>query len=153
MSRFLTSLRIRRLEDNSHDGRGTWKLLSPLKYQSDVLDRVVIVPRGFVTDLASTPRMPLAYLLAGGIAHAAAVVHDFSYSGGIADITREQADKLLQEAAVQCGASSFQAWVLYMGVRIGGASHWDDLPKPQEPEVAAQMEVPPPIVASDLIAP
>ena len=145
MSRFLTSLRIRRLEDNSHDGRGTWKLLSPLKFQSDVLDRIVVVPRGFVTDLASTPRMPFAYLLAGGIAHAAAVCHDYAYSGGIADIDREQADKLLQEAAVQCGASSFQAWILYAGVRIGGGSHWKAPAKPQEAEVAAQMAEPPPV--------
>lgn len=48
-------------------------------YQSDVIG-TLCVPRGFRTDFASVPRLPVAYLLAGGKANAAAVVHDWMYS-------------------------------------------------------------------------
>lgn len=39
-----------------------------------------IVPEGYITDLASVPRVPLAYWLAGGRARKAAVFHDYLYS-------------------------------------------------------------------------
>jgi hypothetical protein len=35
MSRFMTKLRIERIEDQSRDGRGTWRLIDPLAYESD----------------------------------------------------------------------------------------------------------------------
>ena len=70
---FLTPLQIEKLAD------GRWKTLAPLIYQS--LERVVPweVPAEFITDLASVPRLPLAYLLAGNTAHAPAVLHDYLY--------------------------------------------------------------------------
>ena len=42
--------------------------------------RLITLPRGFVTDYDSVPRLPLAYWLLGGKRHKAAVVHDFLYS-------------------------------------------------------------------------
>lgn len=123
MSRFLTALRLERLEDTSRDGRGTWQLLTPLVYRSDVAGRSFVVPQGFITDLASVPRLPFAYLLVGGIGHAAAVVHDWTYTSH--EVSRDVADAVFREALRVLGISAFQAWLMYLGVRLGGASSWD----------------------------
>lgn len=105
--------------------RGIWKLTAPLVYKSDLLDTVVMVPVGFVTDFCSVPRLPVIFWLCGDIATPAAVLHDYAYSkdGDIAP-DRKTADALLFEAARTQGVPLWQAALLWLGVRIGGKSHW-----------------------------
>lgn len=140
MSRFLTPLRLERLEDTSHDERGTWLLLSDLVYESDVAERVFIVPAGFVTDLASVPRIPVAFLLTGAIAHKAAVVHDMLYTTH--EVPKDMADAVFREAAKACGVYGWKAWLMYQGVRFGGGGSWNAAGPEQSPHVAAQLEAP-----------
>ena len=45
---FKTKLRLERIEDTSRDGRGTWQLLAPLVYESEVAGRIFVVPEDFV---------------------------------------------------------------------------------------------------------
>jgi len=108
------------------DEPATWRLNEPLVYQSDVAGQTFTVPAGFVTDLASTPRIPFVYELAGGVANMASVVHDAIYQNHWVD--RETADKVLREASAVTGVASWRATLMYWGVRLGGASHWK--PKP-----------------------
>lgn len=122
MGQFLYTLRLERLEDVSEDGRGTWRLLGDVVFLSEQHGRIV-APEGFVTDLASVPRLPITYFLAGGLAHAAAVVHDYLYTTH--ELTRAQADAVFREAAQACGVGAWRAWVMWLGVRLGGASSWD----------------------------
>lgn len=128
MSRFLTPLRIERVEDTSADGRGTWRLIDQLIYDSD-LAGYIVVPGGFVTDLASTPRAPFVYLLAGGIGHAAAVVHDWVYCCHV--VPRAVADNVFHEALLLLGVPRWRAWLMWAGVRIGGSGPWDAAGQPQ----------------------
>ena len=80
-SGFLSDLDIRQVGWARR--RAVWMTLAPLRYRSEALGgRVVLVPAEFVTDLASVPRAPLAYLLAGGRGNRSAVVHDFPYQFG-----------------------------------------------------------------------
>lgn len=116
-ARFMSPLELR--EDN--DGL-IWTVLSPFVYQSDVLDRIITVPVGFKTDFASVPRLPGVYLLFGGIGNEAAVIHDFLYT--IKQTTRAQADDVFYEAMVANGVSRWRAWMMWLGVRAGGSSHW-----------------------------
>jgi hypothetical protein len=136
VSRFLTPLRLERVEDRSKDGRGTWKLLSDLVYESDVAGIRITAPEGFVTDLASVPRLPFAYLLTGGIGHAAAVIHDVLYSGH--QVTRKVADEVFYEALLVVGIPKWQAWLMWSGVRVGGGSAWRKPGQPQEVEAFAE---------------
>jgi hypothetical protein len=122
MSKFLTPLRIERIEDKSADGRGTWRLLSPLEYASDVAG-LLVVPADFVTDLASVPRVPFAYMLTGGVGHAAAVVHDFLYVCHAVD--RSTADEVFYEALLVLGVPGWRAWLMWAGVRVGGGGPWN----------------------------
>jgi hypothetical protein len=116
-ARFLTVLQVERVA-----GAREWVLTSELAFSSDVLDRLIIVPIGFVTDFASVPRLPLAYWLFGGLADEAAVVHDFLYSTGLC--SRKQADEVFAEASRACGVSAFQRGAMWLGVRLFGGSRY-----------------------------
>lgn len=122
MSKFLTDLDVVLLSDSANSDRGSWKLQNELIYQSDVAAQVFVVPAGFVTDFASVPRVPLAFDLVGDTAHAAATLHDWLYTTH--PVSRDMADAVLQEAAKVSGVSPFKAWLMWAGVRMGGASHW-----------------------------
>lgn len=117
MSRFLTPLRAEKCGE-------VWTVLQPLIYDSDVAVKVFIVPEGFVTDFASVPRLPLAFLLTGDSAHEAAVIHDFLYSRGVVD--RSTADAVFKEAAVASGEPAWKAALMWAGVRMGGWIAWNN---------------------------
>lgn len=123
MGKFLTKLDAENVTDVGNEGRGSWSILSPLKYQADS-GVVYTVPIGFVTDFASVPRIPIIFDLVGDRGNEAATLHDWLYSKPHAVPDRETADKLLKEAALAQGCPAWVAWALYFGVRLGGASHW-----------------------------
>jgi hypothetical protein len=119
MSRFLTRCLLQIADD--HDD-GLWILALPLVYESDAAERTITVPAGFRTDLASVPRLPMVFLLAGDCAREAAVVHDYLYTSHIVD--RAMADAVLREASAVTGVPAWRRWLMWLGVRIGGARHW-----------------------------
>ncbi len=94
-------------------------LKTPLIYESDILG-IITVPAGFKTDFASVPRIPLAYMLFGGVAKQAAVVHDYLYSRK--DINRKDADNTFLEAMKVSGVSFFKRQAMYAAVRLFGWS-------------------------------
>ena len=117
--KFLTTLDVRYI-----DGK-VWQLLAPLLVTTG--DSVIRVPDGFITDFASVPRIPLAFWLFGNVGHRAAVVHDYLYV--TAQVSRKQADEILRELLREEGAGSIRANLMYLGVRIGGSSHYPDQAK------------------------
>jgi hypothetical protein len=144
MSEFLTDLYVRRhVVDTSSDKRGTWSLTRRFGYRSDLLGAEVWVPRGFVTDFASVPRIPVAFLLAGNSAQEAAVVHDWLYTAhrvGKLKVTREMADGVFREAALASDVAGWRAGLMYLGVMIGGSAAYDAAGQPQvRPEVRAAL--------------
>lgn len=99
-------------------GSDNWRLLAELAFSSEVLNRLIIVPEGFVTDFASVPRLPLAYLLFGNVAREAAVVHDFLYSTGAC--SRKLADDVFAEASKACNVAAWRRGPMWFGVRLFG---------------------------------
>jgi Protein of unknown function (DUF1353) len=71
-------------------------LMADLRYQVGTTNFTIVVPLGFVTDFASTPRALWAVLPPFGTYQLAAVVHDFLYWDQ--GCSREQADALLRVA-------------------------------------------------------
>lgn len=124
MSGFRTSLI---LENADGEDDGKWRVYAPLVYQSDVAGvGTVTVPAGFVTDLASVPRLPVVYWLTGGTSNEAAVVHDYLYSKGT--VSRATADAVLREASKACGVPAWRRWLMWAGVRAFGGSHFTAAP-------------------------
>lgn len=101
---------------------GRWKLLQDLVYQGS--HGTIRVPRGFDTDFASVPRVPVLFWLTGDTARMAAVVHDWLYR--TQTVSRAAADFVLWEAS-GASAEPQPAWrrrLLWLGVRLGGWLAW-----------------------------
>jgi len=111
-----------RLVDDRNPPR--WRLLAPLTFESVDLGKLVIVPAGFETDLASVPRLPLAYLVAGDTFRRAATVHDYLLHAGYA---RAVADRVFLEAMRASYApddepkrrvsDKLRSWAMFLAVR------------------------------------
>lgn len=128
MGKFLSQLEIDQVTDVGESGRGSWQLIEPLSYQADS-GVTYTAPAGFKTDLASVPRLPIVFWLFGDRCNESGALHDYLYSidpktkqHPIA--TRLMADQLLKEMIIAQGISSFVAECFYLGVRLGGGSHW-----------------------------
>ncbi len=134
MSAFQADLDVRQIGWGR--GKPLWWTLAPLTYQSDYLGGIVTIPAEFITDLASVPRLPLAYLLAGGKGNRAAVVHDFAYQFGFwwVDGVRRLTDKATADiiflealrADPWSGTGPGIAWLMWVAVKVGGSGVWAD---------------------------
>lgn len=100
-----------------------WRVAAECRYDSAVLGARLIVPVGYVTDLASVPRLPLAWLIAGDTARKAGLVHDFAYSYHFG-ATRATADLVFLEAMGVEGVPRWKALLMYLMVRWCGQPHW-----------------------------
>lgn len=118
MSKFHTPLRVTQTKARPT----TWRLDADLLYWSDRLGELLAVPEGFETDFATVPRLPLAYMLTGGKASAAAVVHDWLYS--TRKHPRAVADAVFYEAIRASGHGLLTGGLMWLGVRLGGWLAW-----------------------------
>ena len=113
-----------------------WQLLGPFVYESDTVG-TIIVPKGFITNFGSVPRLPFMYAAFGGVGDQACTLHDWLYaephetfSGSGVIVDRATADKVLRGVIKECMRDSWPitrsstAWAMWAGVRVGGASHW-----------------------------
>jgi len=114
MSKFLTELDGRCISDK------IWMLLSPLRYESDILG-LIKVPTGFQTDFASVPRVPFVYEFFGDRAHREAVLHDYLYRiDSIPLATYSQANAVFFEAMQERGKGPVVRYGMWWGVVLGG---------------------------------
>ena len=125
MSAFLSELTTTCIDDTAASGRGIWRVEQPFTYQSDILGKTITVEPGFLTDYASVPRVPVAYLLFGDTSHRAAVLHDWLYHHH--EVCDEQtANRVLLEASKVEGIPAWRRLGIYLGVKIGGESSWEE---------------------------
>lgn len=116
MNRFPSLLQVE-LQPN----RETWRLLAPFSYL-DSDHGLIQVPSGFETDFASVPRLPLMFALLGQYGHAAAVLHDWLYRTG--RLSRKAADQVFFSALRSSGIARWRAYLMWAGVRLGGARRY-----------------------------
>lgn len=117
---FTTALELRELDSRPD----FWAVVIPLIWETPT--KRIVVPQGFVTDLASIPK-PLRNIFdPNGDSRKPAVLHDWIYRTH--EFTKAQCDQLLYDALVVCGESKFVAWCYKAGVAIGGASSYADHP-------------------------
>jgi hypothetical protein len=148
-------LKVILLDDKLHgsirDGRSLWGLTEALVYWPSNDDKPIIVPRGFVTDLASIPRPLWSWLPPDGPWAKAAVIHDFLYftqgkgvlifprSNEKSDwtcrdttlqklYTKEDADWILRDAQKDRQVDVVSRNLIWLGVHVGGGNGWDNSP-------------------------
>lgn len=100
-----------------------WTLDRP--YQRETSIGPIVVPQGFVTDLASTPRQVWRMLPKFGPWFGAAIVHDFIYRTKPKGIDRRQADRVFLELMKADGVRYGDARIMYRAVREFGDIVWD----------------------------
>lgn len=128
MSYFINSLKVEMLTCpnniplKNRSGRQLWKLTDSFSYQSDIAGMIITAPTGMITDFASVPRIPVVYLMLGEIANEPGTIHDAIYS--LCILPRDVADSVLKEMCLLTGISAWKAQAIYLGVRVGGASHY-----------------------------
>lgn len=110
---FLSPLRLEKIDGER------WKVLEQFAVQVDAAQ--IFVPAGYETDLSSVPRLPLAFLLAGGRAPKSATVHDWLYE---IQAGRDYADLVFRQAMKAEGVPSWIAQAMYLAVRVGGESRY-----------------------------
>ena len=113
-------------------GEASWRLLSdfPAAIQTDESVRVLTVPKGFETDLASVHRLPGMFMLFGGRARKAAVLHDYLYF--LHEGEREMADEVFFKAMAH-DEGWFTRVAMWLGARVGGWAIWQRRPVPELP--------------------
>lgn len=116
MSAFKTELEISC--DPKNDG--IWILDADLVYDSDLMGATIKVPKGFFTDLASVPRVPIIYELWGNRAHREAVIHDYLYRADSEPFaTFMQANRVFREAMIVRGKPFWIRAFMFAGVCFG----------------------------------
>ena len=123
MAYFLSRLEVTLIDNNAAEGRGEWSLDEDFSYYSDVARMKITAPKGFHTDFASVPRLPIVFWLAGDTSTEAAVIHDWLYTSKI--VPRRVADAVLREAGKVSGVPAWRRWMIWAGVRAFGQGPWD----------------------------
>lgn len=96
----------------------------PLRYATNDNMYKIVVPVGFVTDLASIPRALWWWQAPHEGTMAPAIIHDYLYWEQ--SCTKDEADAVLYLALREIGLGLFDARVLYLGVRTPSAQNaWD----------------------------
>lgn len=95
-----------------------WEVHVPLfyeltKYQTKGL---IVIPKGFVTDLASVPRIFWAIFPPFGKYARAAIIHD--YMAGSSSYTKDEAHRVFRDVMLEDGVPEWIAQLFYLFVEI-----------------------------------
>jgi hypothetical protein len=96
-----------------------------LRYRDDP-SSAIVVPLGFQSDFASTPRAIWPLLPPTGRYIQGALVHDVLYRLNPKAMSRLTADTVLLEIMELKNVPEAQRLAIYDGVRLGGQSAWDE---------------------------
>ncbi|HFV9934559.1 TPA: DUF1353 domain-containing protein [Salmonella enterica subsp. enterica serovar Bovismorbificans] len=109
MSRFTTPAILEMLDHY------LWRVYEPFEfYLSDVIN----VPAGFVTDLASVPRIFWSLMPPDGRYAKAAIIHDYLYDNALR--TKREADRIFLDGMTVQGVPKWKRTVMYWAVRLFG---------------------------------
>ncbi len=111
-----------------HNGAEAYQLVEPWSFFSMATD--VVVPKGFIADGASVPRMLWSFMPPDGTHRAAALAHDWIYAnkGFLAEPhlmwERFEADDVFLELMLKALIAPWRANIAFRGVRLGGWLPW-----------------------------
>ncbi|EMC1696318.1 DUF1353 domain-containing protein [Salmonella enterica] len=100
-----------------------WRVYEPFEfYLSDDNSDVIEVPAGFVTDLATIPRIFWTILPPDGKYAKAAIIHDWMYDNALR--TKKEADKIFLDGMTVLGVPKWKRAVMYQAVRLFGRGNY-----------------------------
>ena len=126
MSSISTIIDVRQLDAQN------WRILTSVSYTGPLSNsETIVVPKGFVTDFASTPDFMWSLgMPKSGIYDPAAVVHDYLYvtagkvQGTSMVFPKATADLIFKDALQLLGVGSFKAWAMWKAVSLFGKGNY-----------------------------
>lgn len=113
MSRFTTPAILEML------GHYNWRVHEPFAfYLSDDNSDVISVPAGFITDLATIPRIFWTLLPPDGKYAKAAIIHNYLYDNALR--TKKEADLIFLDGMTVLGVPKWKRTIMYYAVRLFG---------------------------------
>lgn len=109
-----------------------FRLEVPLRFRSDIAKGVIVVPQGYISDLASIPQFAWSIFMSSDDPRIelGGWIHDLIYQkhgvltledGSQAKLSRKDADTILaDEAMADLFATSFQRFAVYWALRLFG---------------------------------
>ncbi|MDJ0723759.1 MAG: DUF1353 domain-containing protein [Prochloraceae cyanobacterium] len=130
-------------------GKKLFKLSSWWQYQ-DSLGNNWVVPKSFISDLASVPSIIFWWQF--GNYNVAAVAHDWIYIFGYLilvengelkkiDYTKKEADRIFADINFTLGVSPIVNTAMYLAVRIFGRGIWTAKDKPEYGKTIEQLQL------------
>lgn len=120
MGRFVRTPTLRRpiRGESDYHADYPWLVVTPLVFQSDVVDEAIIVPVNFRTDLASVPWPFRRVIPQDGPYTHAAILHDWLCAKRWYDSATVA--KVMREAMRASSVPRWQEWMIYHGVVLFG---------------------------------
>jgi len=114
MSSFTTPLIVEMLANEN------FKIMEEFSFYVGDIDNneIIAVPRGFITDLATVPKIFWFFLPPTGEYGKAAVLHDYLYANAIE--SKLYADNIFLEAMKVLGVGKIKRTIMYYAVRLFG---------------------------------
>jgi len=102
------------------------KLTAELSYWCPRTKQLIVVPKGFISDCASIPRLlwPIIGQPFDWRWRKESVLHDFLYRTNGQIVTRKVADQIFYDALREGGLRYTKAKAMYLGVRLFGWLPW-----------------------------
>ncbi|EAS8529845.1 DUF1353 domain-containing protein [Salmonella enterica] len=106
-------------------GHYNWRVYEPFEfYLSDDNSDVISVPAGFITDLATVPRIFWILLPPDGKYAKAAIIHDYLYDNALR--TKYEADRIFLDGMKVLGVPRWKRTIMYLAVRLFGRGNYTD---------------------------
>ena len=116
---FLSDLVVKRIVGLNN----VWQLKEPLIYRKENLK--IIVPKGFIFDFASIPKLFWnIFSPNGGRYDRASCLHDWLYATQC--LSRKESDWIFYLAMLDDRTPKWKAKIFYWGVRVGGSFAWNN---------------------------
>ena len=113
MSKFTTPAVLEMLDDYR------WRLVEPFEFWlTDDESDVISIPAGYITDLASVPRILWALFPPHGRYAKAAIIHDWLYDNALR--TKKEADMIFLDGMTVLGVPRWRRSLMYAAVRLFG---------------------------------
>ncbi|EDQ5930015.1 DUF1353 domain-containing protein [Salmonella enterica subsp. enterica] len=117
MSRFTTPAILEMLD------RYEWRIYEPFEFYLSVDNSdVIAVPAGFVTDLATIPRIFWSVMSPDGKYAKAAIIHDYLYDNALR--TKYEADLIFLDGMTVLGVPKWKRTIMYWAVRLFGRGNY-----------------------------
>lgn len=119
---YLNPIILRVVDSNASNS--IYSIESDLFYYSPLTELTYVIPEGFITDLASIPKILQSVVKSDGELLESSIIHDYLYT--YTNISRSLADEVFREAMTIYKVKRWKLYISYWTVRLFGGSRFDN---------------------------